>query len=104
MCGKCTWQRVDPPSVDKAKEHTYLHALVRCKQKHQIKEDNATEARMSALEGKVSELGGRVGELDGKVNALDDKVSRIEDYLVRMESTLASLLSKLGGSEIPSST
>ena len=83
MCARCETKRVDPPVIDKAKQHTWTHQLVRCKPKHQPEVVAEQEDRMAVLEKQVSQL---------------------REHLAKVESALGSVLSKLEVGDTKSST
>ncbi|PSS05479.1 hypothetical protein PHLCEN_2v3761 [Hermanssonia centrifuga] len=83
MCNTCNWNRTEAPDVVRSKQHTYLHALVRCTSKAENEDDQgppSTDQRIMALERTV-------GALDGKMGRLEEALSRIERLLVTNLST-----------------
>lgn len=78
---------MEPPEVAQHKQHTYMHALVRCTQKAECEDE---QAELTTDE--------RIGMLERTVGALDGRMGRLEDALTRIERLLVTTLAASAGS------
>ncbi|KAJ3537236.1 hypothetical protein NM688_g6718 [Phlebia brevispora] len=81
MCNTCNWKREKQPALSPNKQHSYLHALVRC---------------TPQVESEVEKVGPttdeRIGLLERSMGALDARMGRLEEALMRMEQLLVANL------------
>ena len=78
MCNTCNWKRRQPPDVPREKQHTYLHALVRCTPKV----EGGEEASPLTTDERIGQLEKTVSALDGRMVSLEDALLRIEQLLL----------------------
>ena len=93
MCNHCQANKVQAPEVDRDTEHTYQHALVRCKQRHTLsflEPDNKNKEVMTSIT-----VEDRMTELEKIVRNQNIKLAGLEDSLKRVQEALSLLLAKI---------
>ncbi len=94
MCNKCIVVKKPPtPKIYHSEQHSYLHALVRCKAKECESRQQPTDERTTALEHKV-------GALSQKIETLDNTLQGLKSGLGRMEGMMAMIASKMSGATV----
>ncbi|PSR72152.1 hypothetical protein PHLCEN_2v12000, partial [Hermanssonia centrifuga] len=86
-------KKLPTPKVYHSEQHSYLHALVRCKAKECESRQQPTDERTTALEHEV-------GALSQKIETLDNTLQGLKSGLGRMEGMMAMIASKMSGTTI----
>lgn len=86
MCNTCVAKGVEPPAnLDKEVLHTYLHPLVRCKERV----EDPAEPAQSTVEDRLTELECKVCS---KQDSVEAKLVQIEKTLALLQQTMAALI------------
>ena len=95
MCNRCQVKGVQAPEVDRDTEHTYQHALVRCKQRHTLSFPEPKQDNKNKEDTKSITAEDRMTELEKIVRDQNIKLAGLEDSLKRVQEALSLLLAKI---------